>query len=53
MILINHNHYKNLECDVIEYLYNDNRIRYYDISLHNSKWLKNGFEKPKGKHKMD
>ena len=34
VILINHIHYNYLEHDVIEYLYNNNKIRYYDIGLY-------------------
>ena len=49
MILINHKHYKYLECDVIKYLYKNNKIKYYDIGLHISKCLKDGIETPKEK----
>ena len=53
IILINYNGHNYLEYDTIEYLYNKNKIRYYDISLHVSKWLKDGLETPKGKYEMD
>ena len=40
MTLINYNHYKYLEYDEMKYLYNRNEIKYNDIDLHISKWLK-------------
>ena len=50
VILIKHKRYDHLRYDVIEYLNNNNKMRYYDISLYIGKWLKDQFETPKERY---
>ena len=49
IIWINYNQHDYWNDNTIEYLYNDNKIRYYDISLYIGKWLKDEFETPNEK----
>ena len=51
IISINHNCYDYWNNDTIEYLYNDNKIKYCDFSLLINKWQKNGLETSKRKAK--
>ena len=53
VILINHDYYDHLKYDVIEYLCNKNKTRYYDISLNNNRWSKDEIETSEGKHQRD
>ena len=50
--LVNYIHYDYLDYDVIECLYNKNKRRHHNISLHISKWLKDEIKTPKGKHQI-
>ena len=46
IITINYNQYDCWNDNTIEYLYNDNKIRYYDFNLLISRWQNNAFETP-------
>ena len=51
IISINHNHYDYWNNNTIEYLHNNNKIKYCDFSLLINKWQKNVLEISKRKVK--
>ena len=47
VILVNYIHYNYLHYNAIECLHSKNKRKYHNISLHISKWLKDGIETPR------
>ena len=44
ILIISYDHYDYFDCNTMECLYNNNKIKYYCVSLHTRKWLKDQFE---------